>query len=197
MKGNENIGLMILAAGASSRLGHPKQLVKFEDKPLLQHMVDIGQEVDVLERVLVLGAKSELIQEVIITGTFSTIHNYEWQKGMSTSIHVGLKSLRSKCPDLQHVIIILSDQPFVTVEILNQLIASQDDSNPCITTCSYANQMGVPAIFSHHFFKDLLGLKGDQGARKIIQKNLDHVRAIPFSKGAIDIDTPDDLEHLH
>ncbi|WP_425390742.1 nucleotidyltransferase family protein [Ekhidna sp.] len=196
MKANGDIGLMILAAGASSRLGQPKQLVKFEDKPLLQHTLDIGQEVNVQERVLVLGAKSELIQEVIIPGTFSIIHNYEWDKGMSTSIHVGLKSLEGKHTNLKHVIIMLSDQPYVTIEIINQLIASQDAAEPCITTCSYANQMGVPAIFSHHFFEDLLKLTGDQGARKLIQQKLDCVRTIPFSKGAIDIDTPDDLEKL-
>lgn len=187
---------MILAAGASSRLGQPKQLIKFEDKSLLQHMIDVGQEVDVTERILVLGAKSELIQEVIIPRTFSIIHNYEWQKGMSTSIHVGLKSLQLKCTDLKHVIILLSDQPFVTVDLIKQLIASQDESERCITTCTYANQMGVPAIFSHHFFDGLLALTSDQGAKKLIQRNLDHVRTIPFSKGAIDIDTPDDLDQL-
>ncbi|MEP0987568.1 nucleotidyltransferase family protein [Ekhidna sp.] len=196
MKANGDIGLMVLAAGASSRLGQPKQLVKFEDKPLLQHILDIGKEVHVNERVLVLGAKSELIQEVIIPGTFSMIHNYEWQKGMSTSIHTGLKSLLSKCANLRQVIIMLSDQPYVTVDLINQLIASQDATKPCITTCAYANQMGVPAIFSHHFFEDLMKLKGDQGARKLIQQQLDHVRTIPFSKGVIDIDTPDDLGKL-
>lgn len=190
---------MVLAAGASSRLGQPKQLVKFEDKPLLQHILDIGQEVHVNGRVLVLGAKSELIQEVIIPGTFSIIHNYDWEKGMSTSIHAGLQSLQSlqsKHANLKHVIIMLSDQPYVTVEIINQLIASQDATEPCITTCSYANQMGVPAIFSYHFFEDLMKLKGDQGARKLIQQQLDYVRTIPFSKGAIDIDTPKDLDQL-
>ncbi|SNT39466.1 molybdenum cofactor cytidylyltransferase [Ekhidna lutea] len=196
MKANENIGLLVLAAGASSRLGQPKQLVKFEDKPLLQHILDIGKEVNVNERVLVLGAKSELIQEVIIPGAFSIVHNYDWEKGMSTSIKVGLKSLQEKHTNLKHVIIMLSDQPYVTIEIINQLIASQDDTKPCITTCSYANQMGVPAIFSHHFFADLLKLTGDQGARKLIQQKLDHVRTIPFSKGVIDIDTPDDLGKL-
>lgn len=186
----------MLAAGASNRLGQPKQLVKFHDKPLLQHMIDTAQEVEVSERVLVLGAKGELIQEVIETSSFHIIHNYDWKKGMSTSIHHGLNYLHGSCPDLKHVIIILSDQPFLSSDILYQLIASQDANQPCITACSYANQLGVPAIFSHHFFEDLLTLKGDQGAKKIIQNHLSNVRAIPFSKGAIDIDTPEDLNHL-
>lgn len=189
-------GVIILAAGSSSRLGSPKQLVSFQGKTLIQKMIDLVEAFPFAEKKLVLGAHSAAISEQIHTKDVQPIWNENWAEGIGSSIRFGLASCLSTSPDLKNLLILLTDQPFVSQNLILQMLELQSQQLSGITACIYEEIIGVPAIFSATFFPDLLNLQGDTGARKIIQQHLNQVKTISFPKGKIDIDEPQDLEKL-
>lgn len=196
MSKKSKIGVIILAAGASRRLGHPKQLVQFKGKTLLQHIVDVSNSVEFCSRVLVLGARANEIQGKSDLKNFEVVYNESWEEGMSTSIREGLfASLKSE-NRLEHILILLADQPFVTKENINQLIILQLEKNVQATFSEYAGDIGVPAIFSREIFPQLRALKGDQGAKKLIYDGNLEFATLKFEKGNFDVDTSNDIELL-
>jgi molybdenum cofactor cytidylyltransferase len=191
---SSKVGIIILAAGESSRLGEPKQLKKFRGKRLLQLIIDCCNDFDYLAKILVLGANVEIITKEIDTKHFVTIRNKNWSLGIGTSIAVGIEKALLIEPDLEHVLILLSDQPFVTQELIDKLLRVHLNGDKDITACLYKNIKGVPAIFSKAIFNALKSLNGDKGAGKIIA--LHHINTVNFEEGIIDIDTPDDYQKL-
>lgn len=196
MSHSSSIGVIILAAGASRRLGRPKQLVAYMGKPLLQHVLNVAQEVKSKKIVLVLGAGHEQIRNEISTEGIDVIVNEDWNEGVASSIRCGLTHLESDVASLEHVMFLVSDQPFLTAEVIESLVSTQALDQPSIVASSYDGQIGVPAIFSHHFFDDLHGLNGDVGAKKVIMSNKQVVKTVPFTDGDFDIDTKEDYKSL-
>ena len=119
---NAKIGVVILAAGSSSRLGYAKQLVEFNGKFLLQHVIDVSSLLDFDSKVLVFGARKEEIENKINSKEFEVVTNENWEEGMSTSIIAGLKKSQVIEKDLEHLLILLSDQPFVSKERIERLL---------------------------------------------------------------------------
>ncbi|NMM48302.1 nucleotidyltransferase family protein [Flammeovirgaceae bacterium KN852] len=197
MKSNKNIGVMILAAGSSSRLGYPKQLVQFQDKPLLQHVIDVAESLPFTVKTLVLGANSNEIRSIINPKSFKLVLNDDWRKGMATSIQSGLKKSLEIKPELEHIMILLSDQPFINTQKLNEIIETQLNSQNNSTFSEYNGQIGVPAIFSKELFNDLMSLEGDQGAKKLIIRDNIKYNTVRFEDGVFDIDTQEDVETLN
>lgn len=115
---------------------------------------------------------------------------------MSSSIRVGLKALLAMNPNLDAVVILLCDQPLVSSQTLNQLIEAYHVTGNPIIASEYSETVGVPALFNHHLFSELMALKSTEGAKKLIKKHINKVFSVPFSEGAIDIDTPNDYERL-
>ena len=193
---NAKIGVVILAAGTSSRLGYAKQLVEFKGKSLLQHSIDVSDSLEFDTKILVLGArKDEIESEIDLKGHELEI-NENWEEGMSTSIRKGVLRSQELENELDHIVILLSDQPFVSKVRIEELIEVQLDNNSQATFSEYAGDLGVPAIFSAEVFYDLKELKGDQGAKKLIQdQNLDY-EIVKFEMGNFDIDTAEDVELL-
>ncbi len=187
------IGIILLAAGNSRRLGQPKQLVNYQQQPLLQHVMNTTYPFSFGRRVLILGAQSETILSQIETDEYDVIINENWKEGIASSIRVGLETLMEKS-GITEVLILLSDQPYVTQKIISRLISSHQPGQ--ITACEYGETIGVPAIFSDRYFPELRNLKGDQGAKKVILRHIQRVAAVPFPLGEIDIDKPEDLEKL-
>lgn len=193
---NSKIGVIVLAAGDSSRLGHPKQLVNFKHRTLLQHIIEVANSFEFDSKVLVLGAKADEIYAKTDAQRFEVVINENWQEGMSTSIKKGIfASLKAK-EELEQILILLSDQPFVSKKSIEQLIKAQLNENVKATFSEYAGITGVPAIFSKATFSDLEKLKGDQGAKKLIQKRNFKYQTIKFEKGNFDVDTEEDVELL-
>lgn len=190
------IDLVILAAGASTRLGRPKQLLSYRGKTLLQHVIDTSIQADFNTRVLVLGANSDIIRNELKAGRMQVIVNEAWKDGLSSSIKSGLSGLLEINPDCQNVMFLLCDQPFLNSEILNELLTIHRSKTDAITVSKYDGQLGVPMIFSQPFFKKLLELEGDSGAKKIIMNHLEHVQSVSFEKGKYDIDTEEDYQKL-
>ncbi len=195
MKDYSSIVIVILAAGASSRLGQPKQLLEFLGKPLLQHTIDEALKSRVESIVLVLGSHADQIQEAIQSEGLILGVNPNWNEGMASSIRFGLNLMTSKSETVQHVLFLLADQPFISNLLINQLVEKQL-AEKSIVACDYGNQVGVPAIFSRNYFDELFELKGDRGAKKLFHKHSDNLQTIPFEKGIIDIDTLDDYRKL-
>lgn len=189
-------GLVILAAGASTRLGRPKQLLEYRGQPLLQHLIDLADQTICNPSLVILGSGAEEIKERIDSKSLEVIENPEWEEGIASSIRFGLSYLGEKNPDVKHVLFLLSDQPYLTIDVINELLKLKG-ANKSITACEYNDQVGVPAIFSHHFFEDLMRLEGDSGAKKIILQNMDYVSMVPFVGGEMDIDTEEDYERLN
>jgi len=189
-------GLIILAAGSSSRLGKPKQNLIYQGKTLLQKAIDAGQSSVCQPIVVVLGANLGLIRPTIENKPITIIQNEDWQEGMASSIRVGIKGIQNSAPNISSVILMLCDQPFVDAAILNGLVKSNADNYAGIAGCAYNDTIGPPVIFDSAYFDELLLLKGQEGAKKLLFKYIDKVAAIPFSLGKIDIDTIEDYERI-
>ncbi len=185
-------GLIILAAGESKRLGQPKQNLVFNGHTLLQHAVQSGQASECDPIIVVLGANTEDIKP--IAGT-KTLYNQNWKEGMASSIKTGIHEI-NKDLLIDKVIIMRCDQPFVSAELLNSMIAKQIETEKPIIACTYNGTTGVPVLFDRTLFAELLLLQGQEGAKKILITHTDEVATIPFDEGSIDIDTPDDYKRL-
>lgn len=196
MSSISNIGIVILAAGSSSRLGKPKQLLRYKGKSLLQIGIEAAINSKANSVVEVLGANAEQISKEIDRSGTNTIINAEWEEGMASSVRSGLNELLFISPSTDAVIFMVCDQPYVTSDLINALINTQRETGKPIVTCNYGEVIGPPALFHKSLFNELMQLKGDSGARKIIQHNKDEVATVSFPKGQIDIDTIQDYESL-
>jgi len=193
----KNTGIILLAAGNSTRMGSPKQLLLYEGKTLLERIVDTSLQVfDNNKIILVLGANhSEIAFQIKDKITLISV-NEEWESGMASSIKSGLQTLLNHFPEMERCFISVCDQPYLSSEVFIEMLKLADYSSKEIIAAEYAGTIGVPALFSKKYFKKLLHLSGEQGAKKIIQQNMDDVNIFTFDEGAIDIDTPSDYENL-
>lgn len=192
----KNIGVIILAAGDSSRLGTPKQLLAYEGKTLLQHSLQVAVDSLAHPVIVVLGDHADDIKRETDLNSVHAVVNAGWQEGMASSIRLGIKTLLEIDPHTDGAVLMLCDQPFVTSALLNDLIAAHQNTGKAIVASSYSNTLGVPAFFHKSIFPELLQLKDDSGAKRIIQQHAKEVDAIAFSKGNVDIDTEADYQEL-
>lgn len=190
----QQCGLILLAAGASRRMGQPKQLLPFAGKSLLQHGLQAALEADVDPVIVVTGAEASLVEKEIHDIKINIVENEGWEEGTASSIRCGLNALLEIVPEIGHVIFMVCDQPFVTARLLNELIETCDDTGKDIIACAYDGTVGTPALFSKNYFPALLELQGDEGAKKLLKQYSDAVGVISFAKGSIDIDTMNDYE---
>jgi molybdenum cofactor cytidylyltransferase len=189
---SSSISALILAAGASSRLGQPKQMLPWKSSTLLGHSITAAQTV--VESVyVVLGAFYEETLPEVQKWKAQPILNKDWQKGISTSIRCGVEVAFCQ-PEIQAVLILLCDQPSITEEHLQNLIHLYHPIQSPITASFYAGSHGVPAIFDRSFMQGLLSLQGDKGAKSLLEKYHSLVKAIAMDEGEVDIDSPEDWE---
>lgn len=190
----KKIGTIVLAAGASRRLGQAKQLLRWDDRSLIQRSIAVACASMCNQVVVVLGANADQITREIQDLSIEIIQNPEWEIGMSSSLKLGIATLSSS---VDAVIIMLCDQPLITPAIINQLI--QAYRNPPlfpspIVACQHDEIIGVPALFDRSIWPALQALEGDTGARKIIQQYRNRVITINCPEAALDIDTADTWE---
>ncbi|MEP6947604.1 MAG: nucleotidyltransferase family protein [Acidobacteriota bacterium] len=205
MAGKEvvTIGGILLAAGGSSRLGRPKQLVEFEGTTLLRRAAEALSASGCRPAVAVLGAESESSVSQFEGLAVLPIVNHQWASGMSSSIVLGIAALLDAEPALSAVMITLCDQPFVTTEIISRFLLKyrslsiSDISRTSIIAARYNGVLGVPSLFSSPVFEELKQLTGDKGARSLIRNaDPDTVKFIDVPEAALDIDSPEDLRRL-
>lgn len=185
--------IVLLAAGASERLGSPKQLLPYQGTTLIRHLVKVALDSRARGVTIVLGANADLIEPEIARMHVNIVRNPEWKTGMASSIRAALEAVRDFA---NAVLFMVSDQPLVTTPSLNSIIDRFRDSGGQIVASGYAGTVGIPALFPKRFFPELLQLTGDAGAKSILLRHRQELIAIPFPDGAVDIDTLSDLKKL-
>ncbi len=192
-----DIGIIILAAGSSSRLGHPKQLVNINGKPLLQKMAEAAITSGCKPVIVILGAYIEKIKPSINHLAINILENKNWENGMGSTISCGMDFLINNHPDLEAVILLVCDQYYLSEKNIAELISAFEKTNKNIVASKYGDTIGVPALFSKDKFADLSQLNGKKGAKKIIQANPKNTAIVEFSEGVFDLDTHGDLSDIN
>lgn len=175
-------------------MGTPKQLLPIQGRSLLRHLAEISIASLCDPVVVVLGASVHQTRAEIEDLPLQIIENQHWQSGMGTSICTGLTAILEQKPTLNAVLILVCDQPFVSTDLIDQLVIAYQSTNYQIVATTYLETVGVPALLSDRYFSELLKLDSDTGARQIIQQHLSETYTIDFPKGAIDLDTPDQYQ---
>jgi molybdenum cofactor cytidylyltransferase len=188
-------GIIILAAGSSSRLGSPKQNLVYNGQTLLQRAIATAAASACEPVIVVLGANENVIRQSIEDSKTTIVYNTDWQEGMASSIRVGITEMKKIAPEADAVILMLCDQPFVDAPLLSQLV--QKRSAKGIIACAYNETIGPPVLLDTAYFDELLLLKGSDGAKKLLVKYRDDVVTIPFHLGSVDIDTVEDFERMN
>jgi molybdenum cofactor cytidylyltransferase len=191
-----DIGIVLLAAGKSSRLGRPKQLLLYHQQTLLQHCFQIASASQAQSIVIVLGSDADDIKEKLNGISADAVVNPDWEEGMASSIRFGINYLLGANQQLEGVVLMVCDQPFVTSSLINNLIQSYRRSGKPIVVSGYDNTFGPPVFFHKSLFPELLQLTGDVGAKAVIKQHADEVAVVSFPHGSMDIDTEADYENF-
>jgi molybdenum cofactor cytidylyltransferase len=189
-------GIIILAAGNSSRLGEPKQLLSWQNNSLIRNVVEQSLTIPQAITMVVTGASADLIENELAGQQVFTRRNAAWSKGMASSIKTGVSELLLLYPSLDAVLITVCDQPFLKSSIIHSLIEEYNSTGKNIIASSYNNTLGTPVLFSRKYFTDLQNMQGQEGAKKIITTHPEDVSSINFPSGEIDIDTKEDYNKL-
>lgn len=192
------IGIILLAAGEASRMGMPKQLLVYRRKPLIRHMLQEIQAL-ALPTVVVLGARALLIGPVIADLPVKVVVNENWQRGMGSSLKLGLQYLQAKESQLKGVLCCVVDQPFLTQALLRQFVEkfnTLEKADEKIIAAAYASGvMGVPALLGTQLFPAVYALSDAVGARRLIQQ-ADQLISIPFPQGDFDLDRQEEWDQF-
>ena len=188
-------GIIILAAGNSSRLGRPKQLLPYRGKTLLTHVITEAL-VAGLRTVVVTGAFYAEVSASIREQPVDIIFNPAWEEGMASGIVSGLSNMLLLLPDVDAVIIAVCDQPFISSALLLELVGTFNTSGKGIVASAYADSVGAPVLFGRPYFKRLLELSGREGAKKLVRQHPDDLVLVDFPEGDRDIDTEEDAKSL-
>jgi molybdenum cofactor cytidylyltransferase len=189
-------GIVILAAGSSTRLGQPKQLLEFQGTTLVQRITQIAVNAVKKPVVVILGANCSLIHSQLTHLQVHIVYNPDWSQGMTSSIRKGLMAMLYFSPDTEAVIFTVCDQPYITPDLFVEMISVGRNSQKPIVACLYNNILGTPVLFKKEYFEVLLALKDNEGARKVIQSHPESVEAVPFPLGIFDVDTMQDYDAL-
>jgi molybdenum cofactor cytidylyltransferase len=187
---------VILAAGASRRLGQAKQLLVIAGEPLLRRAVRIAAQAGCQPIVVVLGFEAHRMRSALDGFRVIVAVNENWRVGMGSSMRCGVETALEISPPPEDILLMVCDQVRVTADVLRQLLRLHGLAKYPITAARYSGRLGVPAVFSSIFFPGLLDVSGDRGARAILERNAVRVGTVDFLEGELDLDTPDDLERL-
>jgi CTP:molybdopterin cytidylyltransferase MocA len=192
---HRRVGAVILAAGASTRLGYPKQLIEHEGEALVRRAAMSAIDAGADPVIVVVGASAETVSEALVgLERVDVLYNARWETGLASSLAAGLNAVRSY-PNCDGALVMVADQPLIDVATLRQLIDAFD-SDDRIVASAYDDIVGVPIVLGAEFFKDLMNLKGDEGAGRWLRARLKDVTQIPVATASMDIDTPADAERL-
>ena len=188
---------IILAAGESTRFGHPKQLVRLAGRFLIEWALTAALGSNLDHVVLVLGCEHERIRRSLGSATADPkceiVVNRNYRTGQSSSLRTGLLRVQHEFPS---VMFLLGDQPLVDAALINLLLERYLESQKANCIPTHRGKRGNPVIFGSAFYPQLLRLSGDKGARGLITAHPDDVLAVEIAEPAAfhDIDRPEDVE---
>ncbi len=190
----KNIAVLVLAAGKSTRMQSIKQLVKLGNQTLLELTLDKAKQLATNSIYCVLGANANLIKSKIKTENIHFILNDNYNDGLSSSIIAGIHHFKKNKIQLDGFLILLADQPAISVAYLQEIINLFHKNTSKIITSNYGDFLGVPALFPSKYFEDLQLIKGDKGAKKFINQNTENTLSPKIKANLVDIDTKQDLD---
>ncbi|MBL8486658.1 MAG: nucleotidyltransferase family protein [Rhodocyclaceae bacterium] len=190
------VGALVLAAGRSTRMGDAnKLLATLDGLPFVVRVAEAALAARVAQVLVVTGHEAERIEAALAGRPVSFAFNRHFAQGMATSIRCGLAALRQ---DLEAAVVLLGDMPRVTAGAVDRLVAAFDPADPRIVVPVREGRRGNPVLWPRRYFREMLELTGDAGARGLIGRHADRVTAVPFETDAIfaDADTPEALAAL-
>lgn len=187
---------IVLAAGSSTRMGSPKQLLLVDRRPLLEVVVDRACASALDQVLVVLGGNADAIRERVDFGRAEVVHNPDHASGMSSSLRAGLGAIGE---DVERAMVILGDQPDISAGLVDQLLDLQARSGLPAAALSFGRMLHPPVVLTRELWGDLRDLEGDVGCRTIVRARPELVAALPAnasSRHPVDVDTPEDYQRL-
>ncbi|WP_288428292.1 nucleotidyltransferase family protein [uncultured Spirosoma sp.] len=189
------IGTIILAAGDASRMGgNIKQLLVYKGQTLVRRTVETAIALQSGPVVVVLGANRDQIATELRTLPVTLVDNSAWPTGQASSLKTGLAALYLTHKDIDAVLVLHIDQPMVSLGLLLHMREVWQDEGKGIVACRYDTQLSVPALFDRKYIDELLQQKDDKGVKWVIGRHRDDCTEVPFQAGAVDLDSPRDIE---
>ena len=186
------IGAVVLAAGGSSRLGQPKQLLLYQGQTLVRRAAEAALGAGCAPVAVVVGSERKKIAESLHDLEVMILLNESWRRGIGTSIRTGTDALKG-CDAL---VILTCDQPRVGSTLIRHLAQRHQETQKPMVASAYAGTFGVPVLFARECFENLRSLGEKEGAKTLLTAQPDQVARVDFPEGAIDIDTPADYQAL-
>jgi molybdenum cofactor cytidylyltransferase len=190
------VGAVILAAGSSSRMGSPKQTLQYRGESLLRRAALAALGAGCHPVVVVTGANAELSRRELYGLDVREVLNPRWETGMASSVRAGVEALVGADADADAAVLLLCDQPYVTAEVISDLVAAHRATGKLVVASAYGGSFGVPALFGRALFVELARLEGAAGAKQVIKRHAAGAHFLPFPSGEVDVDTPDDFSRL-
>jgi molybdenum cofactor cytidylyltransferase len=185
---------VILAAGASTRLGQPKQLLTIHGETLVHRTARFALEAGCAPVHVVTGALNDEIARELAPLAVRVVFNSVWQEGIASSIRCGLHSLEKAATS--SVMFLVCDQVRLSTDLLQELRLASATHASAIIASEYGGTFGVPAVFPREYWPELQQLNGEQGAKQMIKKYPHSVKCVSFIGGTADIDIPGDCALL-
>ena len=182
------IAAAVLAAGGSTRLGAPKQLLQLNGETLVHRAVRSAIDSGVDRVIAIVGYSADLVIRELNDLEVTIVRNDAWHSGMSGSLRAAVRA----ADGYDALLIMLCDQPLVTAMDLRILLSAFAAEGRGIAAASYGQSLGVPAVFASSLFPELLATTGDKGAKSVILADEDRVTAVTIAAAAMDVDSPED-----
>ena len=191
---SKSVAILVLAAGSSTRMGQPKQLMKWGNETLLTHTLKQAIQSNAKEVFVVLGAHADRIIPHLKNLNITFLLHENWAAGLGSSLAFGIDHLKNK--NYTSILLLLSDQPQVTSSYINLFLDQKSSQSTQILATSYGNNVGIPVLFPSHYFDKLIKNK-QEGAKHLIAKYRDHVKVIEPTTPLEDIDTKSQYSEMY
>ena len=189
------VAAVILAAGGSARMGEPKQLLVLQGQPMVRRVTGAVCAAGLAQVVVVVGAHAQSVKEAIFDLDVDLVVNSAWREGMGTSVRAGIRTLS---PEIQAALLVLADQPALSPNLLQALVARYRITRARIVAPFYQGRRGNPVLFDRALFPELLSIEGDQGGREVVARYGDAVERVEIQdpRAFMDVDTRQDFEAM-
>jgi len=191
-----HFGAVILAAGASTRMGRPKQMLPVDGQPLLRRTAAAVLASGAEPIVVVLGAEAKSVRPALRGLAVQVVTNRRWREGLASSIRTGLRALCTAKRRLEAVTLILCDQPNLSADAIGRLVRHHRKHGSSIVAAHYDGHPGAPALFARRHFAELLALRGPHGARPLFTRHAEQLGAVALPELAVDLDKPSDYRRF-
>ena len=193
--GKPKIAAIVLAAGASSRMGANKLLLPLDGRPLAAHAVETACASSADAVLVALGNAADQVAAALAPGRYQRVDNPRFADGLSTSLQAGLDALSD---EMDGALILLADMPRISLATLEAILAAARETPGQIVAANQRGRPAPPVYWPSACFPELQEIRGDEGGRSVLLRSLDTVRLIDLARPdeALDVDAPEDYERM-